>query len=51
VPFGNAGPAARVPEPLVDYLLQRRGITVDALLAAPIDRRATEAELLVDSSL
>jgi hypothetical protein len=32
-------------------LLQRRGFSVDALLAAPIDRRATEAELLADSTL
>ncbi|MES1206956.1 MAG: hypothetical protein ABUS79_13550 [Pseudomonadota bacterium] len=38
-------------ELLVDYLLQRRGISVEALLAAPMDRRATEAELLADSSL
>jgi hypothetical protein len=38
-------------ELLVDYLLQRRGMTVDALLDAPMDRRATEAELLADSAL
>ncbi|HVT10481.1 MAG TPA: hypothetical protein VHO67_23640 [Polyangia bacterium] len=38
-------------ELLVDYLLQRRGLTVEALLAAPLDRLATEAELLADTSL
>ena len=38
-------------EVLVDYLLQRRGLTVEALLAAPMNRYTTEAELLADSIL
>ncbi len=38
-------------ELLVDYLLRRRGMSVDALLAAPLDPRATEAELLADRAL
>ena len=38
-------------ELLVDYLLERRGLSVDALLAAPLDRRATEAALLADATL
>jgi hypothetical protein len=38
-------------ELLVDYLLARRGMSVEALLATPLDRRATEAELLADATL
>jgi hypothetical protein len=33
---------------LVAYLLQRRGLSVDQLLARPLDKSAVEAELLAD---
>jgi hypothetical protein len=38
-------------ELLVAYLLERRGLTVDQLLAARLDQRATEARLLADADL
>ena len=38
-------------EPMVAYLLERRGMTVDQLLARPMDRRQIEAELLGATSL
>jgi hypothetical protein len=38
-------------EMLVGYLLDRRGASVDELLAAPLDRRAVEAQLLADPDL
>jgi hypothetical protein len=36
---------------LVAYLLQQRGLSVDQLLARPLDRRTTERELLGDGAL
>lgn len=38
-------------ELLVDYLLERRGITVDQLLSRRMDRQQLEAELLSDAGL
>ena len=38
-------------ELLTAYLLERRGMNVDALLAAPLDRHEVEAQLLTDSDL
>ena len=38
-------------ELMVAYLLERRGMTVDQLLARPMDRRQVEAELLGATSL
>ncbi|HVV53421.1 MAG TPA: hypothetical protein VHO06_27435 [Polyangia bacterium] len=38
-------------ELLVDYLFERRGFDAGRLLAAPLDRRAIEAELLADPGL
>jgi hypothetical protein len=36
---------------LVGYLLQQRRLSVDDLLASPLDRQATERELLTDGAL
>jgi hypothetical protein len=38
-------------ELLVAYLLQRRGISVDPLLAAPMNQRDVEADILADANL
>ena len=38
-------------ELLVDYLLDRRGMSVAELLSAPLDQRQIESQLLADPEL